>query len=83
MILGFKTELHPTNQQKTLLAKHAGVARHAYNWGLWLTRNILCEYCGFSCDRDLNASLNLAMAVSSTVTACGLDNADVARRKQE
>ena len=42
-----------------------------------------CEYCGFSCVRDLNASLNLAMAVSSTVTACGLDNADVARRKQE
>jgi transposase len=73
MILGFKTELHPTNQQKRLLAKHAGVARHAYN----------CEYCGFSCDRDLDASLNLAMAVSSTVTACGLDNADVARRKQE
>jgi len=31
MILGFKTELHPTNQQKMLLAKHAGVARHAYN----------------------------------------------------
>ncbi|MGB3509605.1 MAG: hypothetical protein WBA93_10225 [Microcoleaceae cyanobacterium] len=29
------------------------------------------------------ASLNLAMAVSSTVTACGLDNADVARLKQE
>ncbi|MEB3339397.1 helix-turn-helix domain-containing protein [Okeania sp.] len=23
MLLGFKTELHPTNQQKTLLAKHA------------------------------------------------------------
>ena len=42
-----------------------------------------CEYCGFSCVRDLNASLNLAMAVSSTVTACGLDNADLARRKQE
>ncbi|MDJ0515238.1 MAG: transposase [Trichodesmium sp. MO_231.B1] len=41
MLLGFKTELHPTKQQKTLLAKHAGVARHAYNWGLWLTKNIL------------------------------------------
>ncbi|NEQ72817.1 MAG: IS200/IS605 family element transposase accessory protein TnpB [Okeania sp. SIO2C9] len=41
MLLGFKTELHPNNQQKTLLAKHAGVARHAWNWGLWLTRNIL------------------------------------------
>ena len=42
-----------------------------------------CEHCNFSCDRDLNAALNLAMAVSSTVTACGLDNADVARMKQE
>ncbi|WP_237396785.1 transposase [Okeania sp. KiyG1] len=42
-----------------------------------------CEGCNFSCDRDLNAALNLAMAVSSTVTACGLDNADVARMKQE
>ena len=41
MLLGFKTELYPNNQQKTLLAKHAGVARHAYNWGLWLTKNIL------------------------------------------
>ncbi|NEQ73726.1 MAG: IS200/IS605 family element transposase accessory protein TnpB [Okeania sp. SIO2C9] len=41
MLLGFKTELHLNNKQKTLLAKHAGVARHAYNWGLWLTQNIL------------------------------------------
>ncbi|WP_293116459.1 RNA-guided endonuclease TnpB family protein [Okeania sp. SIO1I7] len=41
MLLGHHTELHPTNKQKTLLAKHAGVARHAYNWGLWLTKNIL------------------------------------------
>ena len=42
-----------------------------------------CEHCNFSCERDLNAGLNLAVAVSSTVTACGLDNADVARMKQE
>ena len=41
MLLGYHTELHPNNQQITLLAKHAGVARHAWNWGLWLTRNIL------------------------------------------
>ncbi|WP_293083282.1 hypothetical protein [Okeania sp. SIO3B5] len=53
-----------------------------------------CEHCNFSCERDLNAALNLAMAVSllrnasafrasvakqTTVSACGLDNADVAR----
>ncbi|WP_293158529.1 transposase [Okeania sp. SIO2C9] len=30
----FKTKLKLNNQQKTILAKHAGVARHAYNWGL-------------------------------------------------
>ena len=41
MLLGFKTELKLNNQQRTLLAKHAGVARHAYNWGLGLTKQIL------------------------------------------
>ena len=30
----FKTKLKLKLQQKTILAKHAGVARHAYNWGL-------------------------------------------------
>lgn len=30
----FKTELHLNNKQRTLIGKHAGVARHAYNWGL-------------------------------------------------
>ncbi|OZH53914.1 transposase [Hydrocoleum sp. CS-953] len=29
-----KTKLKVNNKQKTILAKHAGVARHAYNWGL-------------------------------------------------
>ncbi len=29
-------------------------------------RTFDCEHCGFSCDRDLNASLNLAMAVSES-----------------
>lgn len=30
----FKSELKLNNHQRTLMAKHAGVARHAYNWGL-------------------------------------------------
>ena len=34
MLLGFKTELKLNNRQRTLLAKSAGVARHAYNKGL-------------------------------------------------
>jgi putative transposase len=32
-LISFKTELKLNNQQKTMMAKHAGVARHAYNWG--------------------------------------------------
>jgi putative transposase len=41
MLLGFKTELKLNNKQRTLLAKHAGTARHAWNWGLDLTKAIL------------------------------------------
>lgn len=33
-LVSFKTELKLNNKQKTLMAKHAGVSRHAYNWGL-------------------------------------------------
>ncbi|WP_287522537.1 helix-turn-helix domain-containing protein [Okeania sp. SIO2C2] len=33
MLLGFKIELHPNNQQKTLLVKYAGIARHANKLG--------------------------------------------------
>lgn len=41
MLLGFKTKLKLNNKQQTTLAKHAGVARHAWNWGLSATRFIL------------------------------------------
>jgi putative transposase len=41
MLLGFKTELKVNNKQRTMLAKHAGVARHSWNWGLDLTKQIL------------------------------------------
>ncbi len=41
MLLGFKTELKLNKQQRTLLARHAGTARHAWNWGLALTKQIL------------------------------------------
>ena len=41
-----------------------------------------CPDCGFSLDRDLNAAINLKnLAVSSTVSACGLADADVAKTK--
>ncbi len=43
MLLGFKTELKLNNQQRTALIKHCGVARHAWNWGLALTKQILAH----------------------------------------
>ena len=41
MLLGFKTELKLNNTQRTILAKHAGTARHAWNQGLALTQAVL------------------------------------------
>ncbi len=41
MLLGFKTELKLNSKHRILLAKHAGTARHAYNWGLALCQKIL------------------------------------------
>ena len=41
MLLGFKTELKLNNQQRTELLKHCGVARHAWNWGNGLCKQIL------------------------------------------
>ncbi len=41
MLLGFKTELKVNNLTRSVLAQHAGTARHAWNWGLALTKQIL------------------------------------------
>jgi len=41
MIHGIKTELRLNNTQRTALMKHCGVARHSWNWGLALTKQIL------------------------------------------
>ena len=39
----FKTELDLNNNQKTLCARHAGTARHAYNWGVALCKQLLAH----------------------------------------
>jgi putative transposase len=41
MLLGFKTQLKINLTQRQQLARHAGVARHAYNWGHGLCLGIL------------------------------------------
>ena len=40
MLLGLKTELRLNNKQRTLLSKHAGTARHAWNSGLALCQAV-------------------------------------------
>lgn len=41
MLLGFKTQLKLNSTQRNQLARHAGTARHAYNWGVALCKQIL------------------------------------------
>ena len=41
MLVGFKTKLNLNNKQRTLAAKHAGTARHAWNWGLDICLKVL------------------------------------------
>jgi putative transposase len=41
MLQGFKTELKLNKSQRVLLSKYAGTARHAWTWGLALTKQIL------------------------------------------
>ena len=41
MQVGFKTQLKLNNDQRTLLAKHSGVARHAWNIGLAACKYVL------------------------------------------
>ena len=41
MLLGFKTQLKLNSSQREQLPKHGGTARHAWNWGLALCKEIL------------------------------------------
>ena len=34
ILRAYKVELDPNNVQRTVLLKHAGASRFAYNWGL-------------------------------------------------
>lgn len=38
---GFKTKLNINNKQRTQFLQHAGTARHAWNWGLSLCKDLL------------------------------------------
>ncbi|WP_246162886.1 helix-turn-helix domain-containing protein [Brasilonema sennae] len=40
MLLSIKTKLKLTPAQKTIMAKHAGIARFTFNWGLATWKNL-------------------------------------------
>ncbi len=73
--LDYKCELY--GSQLTIVDRWFPSSKTCSNCGqvkesLSLSERVFnCEHCYFSCDRDLNAALNVAMAVSSTVTARG------------
>jgi putative transposase len=53
MLLGFKTQLKVNLTQRQKLARHAGVARHAYNWGHGLCLGILSHNAGCRPDEKI------------------------------
>ena len=53
MLLGFKTQLKLNQTQRQKLARHAGVARHAYNWGHGLCLGILSHNADISPDEKI------------------------------
>jgi len=71
---GYKTELDPNNIQRTLLLKHAGAARFAYNWGL--ARKIAAYKLGekvpsaIDLHRELNALKSTAYPWMYEVSKC-------------
>ena len=40
VVRGYKTELDVNNEQRTVLLKHAGASRFAYNWGLARSKEV-------------------------------------------
>ncbi|GAX34553.1 helix-turn-helix domain-containing protein [Nodularia sp. NIES-3585] len=40
MLLSIKTKLKLNESQKTMMSKHAGIARFTYNWGLATWQNL-------------------------------------------
>jgi putative transposase len=53
MLLGLKTQLKVNLTQRQKLARHAGVARHAYNWGHGLCLGILSHNAGCRPDEKI------------------------------
>ena len=64
----YRTELDPTNVQRTAFLRHAGAARFAYNWGLarkqtvWLMNRLPCPPVRYPTAIDLHRELNALKA---------------------
>jgi len=48
MLLGVKTKLNLSDEQKVLMSKHAGIKRFTYNWGLATWQDLYKSGCKFN-----------------------------------
>lgn len=48
MLLGVKTRLNLSDEQKVLMSKHAGIKRFTYNWGLATWQDLYKSGCKFN-----------------------------------
>jgi putative transposase len=51
----YKTELRVNNHQATLLNKHCGIARYAFNWGLNRIKEGISKPNAMQLHKELNA----------------------------
>ncbi|MBS1722370.1 MAG: transposase [Armatimonadetes bacterium] len=71
----YRTELNPNNAQRTLLVKHAGCARFAYNWGLAKIKDQTSKPNAMALHRELNARKQSDFPWMYEVSKCAMQEA--------
>ena len=66
----YKTEIDPTNKQRTLLMKHAGCARKAWNWALVRVKNKSSNPNAIQLHRELNVEKQGEFGYMYEVSKC-------------
>lgn len=68
----YKTEIDPNNKQRTLLLKHAGCARKAWNWALGLIQEKQSKPNAMQLHRELNVEKKGQFAFMYEVSKCAM-----------
>jgi putative transposase len=68
----YKTELDPNNKQRTLLMKHAGCARKAWNWALARVKDKSSKPNAMQLHREINVEKQGDFAYMYEVSKCAM-----------